>query len=144
MSAICLKPAPGSPTSQAVAPSSRTSPLAMERVPSLSFSRTMRNALAEPSGRARGSRNSATPGSPAGPPSIRASTSASSASALEQNHLSPLSAQVPSSRGAAVTAVAAMSEPAPCSVMNIAPWCSASRSWLASSGRYRSTSAGSP
>jgi hypothetical protein len=37
-----LEAAAGSPTSQARAPSSRISPLAIERVPSLSFSRRMR------------------------------------------------------------------------------------------------------
>ena len=42
MSAICLKPAPGSPTNHAVAPSSEISPLAIDLVPSLSFSRTIR------------------------------------------------------------------------------------------------------
>ena len=42
MSAIWRMPAPASPTIQAVAPSSLISPLAMERVPSFSFSRTMR------------------------------------------------------------------------------------------------------
>ena len=41
MSAICTKPRPCSPTSQATAPSMRISPLAMERVPILSFRRTM-------------------------------------------------------------------------------------------------------
>ena len=42
MSAICTNPLPGSPTSQALAPSSLISPLAIERVPNLSFRRTMR------------------------------------------------------------------------------------------------------
>jgi hypothetical protein len=42
MSAICWKPRPASPTSQARAPSSRISPLAIDRLPSLSFSRRMR------------------------------------------------------------------------------------------------------
>ena len=57
---------------------------------------------------------------------------ASAASGLEQNHLSPLSSQRFGSLGSgrASVAVAAMSEPAPCSVMNIAPWASVSRSRL--------------
>ena len=42
MSAICWKPRPASPTRKARAPFRLISPLAIERVPSLSFSRTMR------------------------------------------------------------------------------------------------------
>ena len=122
MSAICLKPACGSPISQATAPSSRTSPLAMERVPSLSFRRTMRSALAVPSGSVRGIRNSATPFRPGGPPCIRASTSASFRVGVGAEPLVAVE-RVGAVRAAAraVTAVAAMSLPAPCSVMNIAP-----------------------
>ena len=41
-SIICLRPLFTSPTSQATAPSSRISPDAIERVPSLSFKRTIR------------------------------------------------------------------------------------------------------
>ncbi|CUJ88938.1 Uncharacterised protein [Achromobacter sp. 2789STDY5608615] len=66
------------------------------------------------------------------------------ASGLEQNHLSPWMRQLPSSWRWAVTSVALTSEPAPCSVMNMAPWRSASKSWLVTCGSTRSTSAGSP
>ena len=135
MSAIWRNPAPGSPTSHATAPSSRTSPLAIDRVPSLSFNRTIRAALGRPSGRLRGSRNRLTPRMPSGTPKGRASTIARAASGLLQNHLSPVSAQVPSGSGAAATAVAPTSDPAPCSVMNIAPWARWSMSWLVSAGR---------
>ena len=41
-SIICFRPWSALPTSQANAPSSRISPDAIERVPSLSFSRTIR------------------------------------------------------------------------------------------------------
>jgi hypothetical protein len=53
---------------------------------------------------------------------------ANSASGLEQNHLSPVRRQEPSACGAAIVSVLAMSEPAACSVMNIAPW-----AWLSQS-----------
>ena len=72
---------------------------------------------------------------PAGAPAGRASTIASAASGLEQNHLSPVRLYVPSGAGSARTVVAPTSEPAFCSVMNIAPWASVSRSWLVSAGR---------
>ena len=144
MSAIWRKPDPGSPTSHAVAPSRETSPLAMSLVPSFSFRRTMRYRFGVPSGSSRGRRNSDTPAMPSGPPGMRARTMARSASAFEQNHFSPRSANEPPSCGSATTAVAPTSDPAPCSVMNIAPWSSSPVSWEVSPDRYRSTSAGEP
>ncbi|MDR9158329.1 hypothetical protein FEP45_03376 [Burkholderia multivorans] len=76
---------------------------------------------------------------PSGAPSGRASTIARSASAFEQNHLSPYSRHTVSpcasvSRAARV-AIRPTSEPAACSVMNIAPWYSVSKSRDASIGR---------
>ena len=146
MSAICWKPRPRSPTRHAIAPSRRISPLAIDRVPSLSLSRRIRYAFGVPSGRTRGSRNSDTPRSPgwvsAG--SLRASTIAKPASGFEQNHLSPCSAHDPSAPSVARVAVPATSEPAPCSVMNIAPCWSASKSSAVTIGNTRSTRPGSP
>jgi hypothetical protein len=76
---------------------------------------------------------------PDGAPSGRAKTIARSASALEQNHLSPYRRQVSVPSGAvssaARVAMRATSEPAACSVMNIAPWNSTSKSREASIGR---------
>jgi len=76
--------------------------------------------------------------------SLRASTIAKSASALEQNHLSPVSFQVPSGCDAATVAVALTSDPAPCSVMNMAPCASSSKSSVVRRSRKRLTSLGSP
>ena len=60
------------------------------------------------------------PASPAAD-SLRASTIAKPASGFEQNHLSPLRLQLPSACSVAWVVVPLTSEPAPCSVMNIAP-----------------------
>ncbi|MNT18255.1 hypothetical protein D3C72_1534460 [compost metagenome] len=81
---------------------------------------------------------------PAGASSARASTIAKPASGLEQNHLSPARRQLPSAWRCAVVAVAAMSEPAACSVMNIAPCASSSKSSEVRRGRYLATSSGAP
>ncbi|EDT02376.1 hypothetical protein BamIOP4010DRAFT_4088 [Burkholderia ambifaria IOP40-10] len=76
---------------------------------------------------------------PSGAPSGRASTIARSASAFEQNHLSPYRRHTaPPCACVSRTARVAMrptSEPAACSVMNIAPWNSVSKSRDASLGR---------
>ncbi len=56
ISMIVAMPRPGSPTSQASAPSYSTSAEALDRLPSLSLSRWMRMALRLPSGSTRGSR----------------------------------------------------------------------------------------
>ena len=66
------------------------------------------------------------------------------ASGLEQNHLSPLRRQLPSGRASATTSVALTSEPAPCSVMNMAPWRRLSKSRLVTCGSTLSTSSGAP
>ena len=76
--------------------------------------------------------------------SERASTIANPASGLEQNHFSPVRDHDPSADCSAMVVVALTSEPAPCSVMNIAPWCRASKSCVVTIGRTRSTNAGSP
>ncbi|MNY24049.1 hypothetical protein D3C86_1577430 [compost metagenome] len=69
--------------------------------------------------------------------SMRASTMASAASGLEQNLLSPTSRQPPSTLSSRIArvAVAATSEPAPCSVMNIAPWYRSSKTCVVRLGR---------
>src|SRR5690606_40279430 len=66
------------------------------------------------------------------------------ASGLEQNHLSPCSRQDPSACSSARVVVALTSEPAPCSVMNMAPWRKVSKSCDVTCGKTRSMSAGSP
>ncbi|MDT4829173.1 hypothetical protein FQZ97_625880 [compost metagenome] len=79
---------------------------------------------------------------PSGASLARASTIAKPASGLEQNHLSPARRQLPSASCRAIVAVAAMSEPAACSVMNIAPCASSSKSSEVRRGKKRATSSG--
>src|SRR5439155_16743071 len=89
ISVICTNPRFKAPTWYACAPLSVTSPVANERVPSLSLSRLMVKALRVPSSSVLGTRNSPRPRVPAGAPSGRARVRIRSAETLEQNHLSP-------------------------------------------------------
>ena len=77
-------PRPSLPTRQAVAPSNSTSAEALERLPSLSFSRSSRIAFAVPSGRKRGIRKQVSP------LSACASTRKASDIGAEKNHLCPV------------------------------------------------------
>ena len=81
----------------------------------------MRYALRSSFSRWRGIANSASPAVPRGAPSGRARSSATSASACEQNHFSPWSRQTSPSRTAMVS-IAPTSDPPARSVMNWVPF----------------------
>jgi hypothetical protein len=85
ISMIVGTPRPSSPTIRAQAESSAISLEAFERLPSLSFSRSMWIRLRSPSGVKRGSRKHERP------PSAWASTRKTSLIGAEQNHLWPVS-----------------------------------------------------
>jgi hypothetical protein len=104
-------PRPAGPTSQPTVPSNSGSALALLRLPSLSFSRWMRNGLRDPSGSTRGTRKQ---DSPSG---ARASTRKRSLIGALVNHLCPRRSQVPSPAGVAVVVFARTSEPPCFSVM---------------------------
>ena len=109
---IVATPRPSSPTSHAVVPASSISLEAFERLPSLSFSRWMRNTFREPSGSTRGTKKQLRP------PGACASTRNASLIGALQNHLCPVSANSrphPSSPpvGSARVVFARTSEP-PC------------------------------
>ena len=78
---IVATPRPSSPTSHAIVPSSSISLEAFERLPSLSFSRWMRNTLRVPSGSTRGTTKQLSP------PGAWASTRNASLIGALQNHL---------------------------------------------------------
>ena len=101
------KPSSSGPSGYAGAPSNSISPVASARVPSLSFSRRIRNPPPE-----RGTRKHPMPRVPSGAPRGRAVTRNWSASATEQNHFSPCSRHAEPSRIAS-TRFAPTSDP-PC------------------------------
>ena len=77
-------PRPSAPTSQPVVPSNSTSDEALDRLPSLFFSRCSANGLRLPSGSTRGTRKQLSPAS------AWASTRNRSHIGAEQNHLCPV------------------------------------------------------
>ena len=85
MSRMVRTPRPASPTSHAVAFSYSTSAEALDRLPSLSFSRINRIPLRVPSGRTRGSRKQDRPA-----PGTWARTMNRSFIGAEVNHLWPV------------------------------------------------------
>jgi hypothetical protein len=88
ISRIVGTPRPIAPTSQASAASNSTSLDALERLPTLSFSRCTRIALRVPSARQRGTKKH---DSPAGESrSVCASTRCASHCGAEKNHLWPV------------------------------------------------------
>src|SRR3954447_14025544 len=107
ISMIVRTPRPSSPTSHATVPSNSGSLLALDRLPSLSLRRWIRNVLRVPSGRMRGTRKH---DSPAG---AWARTRKTSHIGALVNHLCPRSDQVPSALAVAVVVLARTSEP-PC------------------------------
>uniref|UniRef100_A0A6J5ZXM0 Unannotated protein n=1 Tax=freshwater metagenome TaxID=449393 RepID=A0A6J5ZXM0_9ZZZZ len=104
-------PRPGSPTIRASAPSYSTSLEALERLPSLSFSRSILILLREPSGRILGSAKQESPSGAC------ARIRKRSLPGAEQNHLWPVisysAAGPPPFSGLAVVVLALTSEP-PC------------------------------
>jgi hypothetical protein len=84
ISRICGTPRPSSPTSQAVASTNSTSELALALLPSLSFRRWIRIALALPSGRIRGRKKHDRPDC------VCASTRKASHIGADRNHLWPV------------------------------------------------------
>ena len=143
ISVICTNPRFKAPIWYACAPLSVTSPVANERVPSLSLSRLMVKALWVPSSSVLGTRNSPSPRVPAGAPSGRASVRIISAETLEQNHLSPQSSHsgcnspLKPDRGFAIVVVSPTSDPPCFSVKNIAPCCKSSKVSAVREGRKR-------
>ncbi len=107
ISMIARTPRPSSPTRHPTVPSNSTSLDALDRLPSLSFRRCSRNTLRPPSGSTRGTRKQV------GPADVRASTRKTSHIGAEQNHLCPVSRQVPSGASVATVALARTSDP-PC------------------------------
>ena len=144
ISIIWAKPRAGSPTRWATAPPYVTSAVAMEREPSLSLSRLIVHAFLVPSGRYLGTRNMARPRVPPGAPSGRASVRATSALALEQNHLSPHRRQAPPASRRATVVEAPTSEPPVRSVIHCVPCASASKSVVVRRGRYAACSVSLP
>src|SRR5215475_4183767 len=110
-------PAYGSPAGCPAAPSSPISAVGTARVPNLSLRRCSRRpgAGATPSAAYRGTTNGARVRLPGAAPSGRASATAISASAAEQNHFSPVSRQASSVPvgGRALVVEREMSDP-PC------------------------------
>src|SRR3989304_7574653 len=106
----------------------------MDREPSVSLSRLIPQAFFVPSGRTFGRRNIARPRVPAGAPSGRASVSAMSQLAFEQNHLSPQRRQVPSASRRATVTAAPTSEPPVFSVIHWVPCHSSAGSVVVSRG----------
>ena len=106
ISMIVRTPRPSSPTNHARAASNSTSLEARARVPSLSFSRWIRNPeFRDPSGRTRGSRKHDRP------PGACARTRNASHIGWEQNHLCPVSSYAPPPTGSARVVFALTSEP---------------------------------
>ncbi|CAM5264862.1 hypothetical protein SGRI78S_07348 [Streptomyces griseus subsp. griseus] len=85
ISMMVRTPRPSSPTRWAQVPSNSTSAEALDRLPSLSFSRWIANTLRVPSGSTRGTRKQLSP------PAACASTRKPSDIGAEQNHLCPVS-----------------------------------------------------
>ncbi|KAG1289282.1 hypothetical protein G6F64_014048 [Rhizopus arrhizus] len=85
ISSSTARPRPDSPTMTPHAPSNSTSPLALLRLPSLSFRRRTRMAFRGPSGIQRGTKKQLSPSS------VCASTRCASACGTEKNHLWPTS-----------------------------------------------------
>ena len=90
MSRMVRTPRPASPTSHAVAFSYSTSAEALDRLPSLSFSRINRIPLRVPSGSTRGSRKHDRPGAGGDAPGTWARTMNRSFIGAEVNHLWPV------------------------------------------------------
>ncbi len=108
ISMMVLTPCPSGPTSQAKVPSNSGSEEALDRLPSLSFSRWMRKVLRVPSGRTRGTRKHDSP------PGACASTRNTSHIGAEVNHLCPRRVYTPGSAvGVAAVVFVRTSEP-PC------------------------------
>src|SRR5664280_170403 len=147
--------AAGSPTGQASASSRPTSALGSARVPSLSLSRCRRRPVAvvqvppawpgEPAATSasRGTTQQASPREPAGAPSSRASTTATSLVTAEQNHFSPLSRQPPSAPRLARVLVRPTSLPPVASVIHCPLVQATAGSRLSSRGstRFRNSAA---
>ncbi len=114
ISMMVRTPRPSSPTSRAQVPSNSTSADALDRLPSLSFSRWIRNTLRVPSGSTRGTRKQLSP------PGARASTRKPSDIGAEQNHLCPVSRYAPSPDSGSARVVLDRTSLPPCfSVMPI-------------------------
>ncbi len=112
ISMMVRTPRPSSPSRRATVPSSSSSEEALDRLPSLSLSRTTSRRLRVPSGSTRGTRKQVTPAS------AWASTRNTSFIGAEVNHLCPCSVYVPSvSVGRASVTLARTSEPPCFSVM---------------------------
>ncbi len=119
ISMIVLTPCPSGPTSQATVPSNSGSDEALDRLPSLSFSRWMRKVLRVPSGSTRGTRKQDRPPCPL-PGATWASTRNTSHIGADVNHLCPRSVYTPGSAvGVAVVLFVRTSEPPCFSVMPI-------------------------
>ncbi len=113
ISTIVRTPRPSSPSRRARVPSSSISAEALDRLPSLSFSRCSRRTLREPSGSTRGTTKQVSP------PGAWASMRKTSLIGAEQNHLWPVSRYQPSPPSSALVVLARTSEPPCFSVMAI-------------------------